>query len=75
MTDTGHDMEDLTGVDLDRAHEGLYFAAKRYCTITEQSFIQGASGIWPGDSVNAGDSRLDLGHTCLRSAVYRRFRR
>ena len=41
------DMEDLTARDLDRAHESLYYAARRYCTITEQGFVQGASSICP----------------------------
>lgn len=47
MNETEPDMEDLAGRDLDRAHESLYYAARRYCTITEQGFIQGASGICP----------------------------
>jgi hypothetical protein len=42
-----HDMEDLTAHDLDRAHESLYYAARRYCTITERGFLQEASGVGP----------------------------
>lgn len=34
------EMEDLAGRDLDRAHESLYFAARRYCAITEAGFVQ-----------------------------------
>ncbi len=57
-----YDMEDLTGRDLDRAHESLYYAAKRYCTITEQGFIQDASGTRPSDPsfMNIGAAAHDL---------------
>ncbi|MGH3295759.1 MAG: hypothetical protein ACRDP7_28565 [Trebonia sp.] len=40
-------MEGLAGCDLDRAHESLYYAARRYCAITEQAFLQQASDISP----------------------------
>ena len=58
-----YDMEDLTFRDLGRAHESLYFAAKRYCAITEQGFVQWASNICadhdPG-FVRIGDAAEEL---------------
>lgn len=57
------DMEDLAGIDLDRANEGLYFAAKRFAAITEQGFLQGASRICPEHDpsfVSVGDAAADL---------------
>jgi hypothetical protein len=67
-----HDaMEDLTGRDLDRAHESLYFAARRYCAITEQGFVQGASGICPEHDpafVSAGSAAADLAEAGQRYA-------
>jgi hypothetical protein len=57
-----NDMEDLTGRDLDRAHESLYYAARRYCAIIEQGFIQAASGIPEHDPlfVSVGTAAGDL---------------
>jgi hypothetical protein len=58
-----HDMEGLTARDLDRAHESLYYAARRYCTITEQGFVQGASGMCPEHDpafVTVGNAAADL---------------
>jgi hypothetical protein len=63
------DMEDLTSQDLDRAHESLYYAARRYSTITEQSFLQGASGICPEHDpsfVNIGNAAADLAEAGAR---------
>jgi hypothetical protein len=57
------DMEDLAGTDLDRAHESLYYAARRYCAITEQGFLQSASSISPEHDpsfVSVGIAAADL---------------
>lgn len=43
------DMELLAGCDLDRAGQSLYFAARRFCLLQEQGFIQEASQICPHD--------------------------
>lgn len=61
MTDAAA-MEALTSRDLDRAHESLYYAARRYCAITEESFLQGASRVSPKDAgfVRIGDAAEDL---------------
>jgi hypothetical protein len=65
------DMEDLTGRDLDRAHESLYYAARRYVTITEQHFLQGASNICPEHDpafVSIGSAAHDLAEAGQRYA-------
>jgi hypothetical protein len=33
-------MEGLAGRDIDRAQEALYHAAKRYCALVEQDFLE-----------------------------------
>jgi hypothetical protein len=55
------DMEDLAGTDLDRAQESLYYAARRYCAVTEQLFLQ-ASNIPEDDPsfISVGAAAHDL---------------
>lgn len=62
MTTTPGDLEDLAHADLDRAHESLYFAARRYCTITDQGFLQKASNVDRDDPsfVSVGAAAHDL---------------
>lgn len=56
------DMEDLAASDVDRAHERLYYAARRYCAVIEQSFLQQASNLPEDDPsfVSYGDAADDL---------------
>jgi len=56
------DMEELAASDVDRAQESLYYAARRYCAITEQLFLQEASDIPEGDPsfVSVGNAAADL---------------
>jgi hypothetical protein len=55
-------MEDLAARDVDRAHESLYYAARRYSAITEQAFLQSASRISHEHPsfVSIGDAAADL---------------
>jgi hypothetical protein len=58
-----HDMQDLTGLDLDRAHQSLYYTARRYCLVTEQGMVQSATGICPHhdpEFVNIGEAAHEL---------------
>ena len=65
-----YDMEDLTTRDLDRAHESLYYAARRYCTITEQGFRQGDWDNEPGNEwfVSIGRAADELTESARRYA-------
>lgn len=60
---TEPDMEDLALADLTRAEEGLYYAARRFCTITDQGFLQAASNICAEhdrEFVRIGSAAADL---------------
>jgi hypothetical protein len=70
------DMEDLAALDLDRAQESLYYAARRYCAITEQLFLQLASNISVDDPsfMTGGDAAADLAEAGQRyTEAYARF--
>lgn len=65
MNEPTHDteMEDLALLDLQRAEESLYHAARRFCIITEKGFIQAASRICAEHDpsfVSIGSAALDL---------------
>ena len=63
------DMEALAASDVDRAQESLYYAAKRYCMVTEQAFLQEASAIDPENDpsfISTGNAADDLAEAGLR---------
>jgi len=72
------DMEDLAASDVDRAQESLYYAARRYCAITEQLFLQQASDIPEDDPsfVSVGNAASDLAEAGQRyTEAYARWER
>jgi hypothetical protein len=65
------DMEDLAFTDLDRAHESLFYAARRYCLLTEKGFLEEGSAPCPehGPSFGGiGNAAHDLAEAGQRYA-------